>query len=324
MFRYWQRFVAVALVVVLPSYAAAPVDTTVRVGFVGPESSTTRRGVSAFWQRLRELGWNEGQNLVVERRWAEGRLDRLPALMAEVVGRKVNVLVTYSTPGGLAAKNATNTIPIVVATMGDPVGTGLAASLVHPEGNLTGLSLAQAEGIGGKWLELVQETVPRVSTVAVIGNPQSPFVRNVVKELELIAPTRHLKLLVVEVDRPEAIDSAFLRARQAQAVLIPADPLMVSNRARVVALAARYRLPCMYGLLDFVDAGGLMAYGPDTAIMFRRAAEYVDKILRGTKPADLPIEQPTKFELVVNLKTAKALGLAIPESVLLQANEVIR
>ena len=160
--------------------------------------------------------------------------------------------------------------------------------------------------------------------MAVIGNPQSPFVRNVVKELELIAPTRHLKLLVVEVDRPEAIDSAFLRARQAQAVLIPADPLMVSNRGRVIALAAKYRLPCMYGLLDFADSGGLMAYGPDTAVMFRRAAEYVDRILRGSKPADLPIEQPTKFELVVNLKTAKALGLAIPESVLLQANEVIR
>jgi putative ABC transport system substrate-binding protein len=182
----WQRFVVIALVMALPGYAAAVDKAAARLGFVGPESPTARRGLSAFWQRLSEPGWNEGQNLIVKRRWADGRIDRLSALMAEVVARKPDVLVTYGTPGGLAAKNATNTIPIVVAIMGDPIGTGLVTSLVHPGGDLTGLSLALAEGMGGKWLELIQETVPRVSTVAVIGNLQSAFVRNLVKQLSTL------------------------------------------------------------------------------------------------------------------------------------------
>ncbi len=309
-----------------PVRAADPAQKVVRLGFVGPESpSTTVRGVTAFWDRLRELGYVEGQNLVIETRWAEGRIDRLPALMAEVTERKVDVLVTYSTPGAVAAKSATNTIPIVVASMGDPVGTGLAASLARPGGNLTGVSLGWGEGIAGKWVELLQETVPHLSTVTVIANPESPLVRNLAMEVKAIAPTRGVKLLFFEVREPGMLDPAFRQARrQAQAVLVLADPLTVHHQRRITALAAKYRLPAMYALRDFVDAGGLMAYGVDQATLFRRAAEYVDRVLKGAKPADLPIEQPTQWALAVNLTTAKALGLTIPESILLRADEVIR
>ncbi|MGH2361296.1 MAG: ABC transporter substrate-binding protein, partial [bacterium] len=319
---------ALAAAVLAPPLARAadPAQRIVRVGFVDPESpSTAVRGVPAFWQRLRELGWVEGQNLVIETRWAEGRIDRLPALMEEVVGRKVDALVTYSTPGALAAKNATSTVPIVVALMGDPFASGVADSLARPGSNLTGLSLAWGEGIAGKWLELLQETVPRLSTVAIIANSDSPLSRGLAKELEVIAPTRGLKLVIIAVREPESLDRAFKQAyREAQAVLVLPDPLTVHNRRRITALATRHRLPGMYGLLEFVDAGGLMAYGVDHTVLLQRAADYVDKILRGAKPADLPIEQPTKFELVVNLKTAKALGITIPQSILLRADEVIR
>jgi putative ABC transport system substrate-binding protein len=298
----------------------------VRLGFVSPEApSTTIRGISAFWDRLRELGWVEGQNLDIERRWAEGRIDRLAALMNEVIERKVDVLVTYSTPGAVAAKNATSTVPIVVAVMGDPIGSGVAASVARPGGNLTGLSLEWGEGIAGKWLELLQETVPRLSTVAVVANPDSKLARDLMKELDAIAPTRGLKLQFFRVREPEALDSAFKRARRAaQAVLVLADPLTVHHKREITGLAAKYRLPGMYALLDFVDSGGLMAYGVDTTVLFRHAADYVDKILKGARPADLPIEQPTQFALAINLKTAKALGLTIPESILLRADEVIQ
>jgi putative ABC transport system substrate-binding protein len=297
----------------------------VRVGFVHRAlPSTATRGVPAFWERLHELGWVEGQNLVIEARWAEGRNDRLPALMGEVLERKVDVLVTYGTEAAVAAKHATSTVPIVVAAMGDPVRSGVAASLAHPGGNLTGLSMGFAEGMAGKWLELLQETVPRLSTLAVITNP-SPIARDLAKELESIAPRRNLKLRVIEVREPEALDRALAQAgRKAQAVLVLPDPAISAHRGQVTALAAKYRLPAMYYLRDYVDAGGLMAYGSDLAVLNRRAADYVDKILKGAKPGELPIEQPTKFELVVNLKTAKALGITIPDSILLQADEVIR
>ena len=307
-----------------PPRAAEPAARVVRVGFVGTESPTTRRDVSAFWARLRELGWVEGQNLVAERRWAEGQLDRLPALMAEVLGRNIDVLVTYSTPGGLAARNATRTVPIVVATMGDPIGSGLAASLAHPGGNLTGLSLGW-DDIAGKWLELLQETVPRLSTVATIADPNSPISRAMVEKLKAIGPTRGVKVRFIEVHEPQALDRAFKQARrEAQAILVLADPFTLQYQGQITALAARYRLPGMYTFLDFMDSGGLMAYGVDNAASFRRLAEYVDKIFRGAKPADLPIEQPTKYVLVVNLNTAKTLGLTIPESIFLRANEVLR
>lgn len=305
--------------------AAEPAQRVVRVGFVDPASrSTGGRAVTQFWERLRELGYVEGQNLVIEARWAEGRYDRLPELMAEVIGRKVDVLVTYSIPAAAAAKNATSTIPIVVAGMGDPIGSRLVASLARPGGNLTGLSLGWAEGIAGKWLELLQETVPQLTTVAVIANPDNPLSRVQAKQLQAIAPTRGLKLWLTEVREPGALDRAFGQAgQQAQGVLVLPDPVIAALRGQLTALAARHRLPTIYSLRDFVDAGGLMSYAPDLGVQYRRAAEYVDKILKGALPADLPIEQPTQWTLVVNLKVARALGLTIPQSILLRADEVI-
>ena len=305
---------------------ADPAQRVVRVGFVGPGSpSSAYRGTTALWERLRELGWVEGQNLVIEARWADGRYDRLPALMSEVIERKVDVLVTYTTPAAVAAKSATGTIPIVAALMGDPVRSGLAASLARPGGNLTGLSSGFAEGFAGKWLELLQETVPQLSTVAVFENPDSPIARDLAKELEVITPTRGLKFRRIEVREPRAFDSAFEQAaRKAQAVLLLPDPMLAAHGGQIASLAAKHRLPTIYPLRDFVDAGGLMAYAPDTASMFRRAADYVDKILKGAKPADLPIEQPTQYVFVINLKAAKALGITVPESILLRADEVIR
>jgi putative ABC transport system substrate-binding protein len=210
-----------------PSRAEEPVQKVVHLGFVHSQSpATSNRGLSGFWERLAELGWVQGRNLVVEQRWAEGRYDRLPALMAEMVERKVDVIVTYSTPAAVAAKNATSTIPIVVASMGDPVATGLAASLAHPGGNLTGLSLQMAEGIPGKWLELLQETVPRLRTVAVIGNPDTPLSGLVRRPLEAAASARNLKLRFIDIRAPEALEPAFGRARRAaQAALVIPDPM---------------------------------------------------------------------------------------------------
>ena len=281
--------------------------------------------MSAFWDRLRELGYVEGQNLVVEGRWAEGHYDRLPALMAEVVGRKPDVLVTYGTTCAVAAKNATSAIPIVAVAMGEPLRIGLVTSLGRPEGNLTGLSLGWGTGIAGKWLELMQEAVPRLLTVGVIGNPDNPIGREMVKELEALAPSRSLKLRVIEVRDPGMLEHAFEQARRSvQAILVLPDAALSGNRQQIAVLAAKYRMPAMYSLRDFVDVGGLMAYAPDYAVQWRRAAVYVDKLLKGAKPAELPIEQPTQHLLVVNLKTARALGLTIPESILARADEVIK
>jgi putative ABC transport system substrate-binding protein len=298
----------------------------VRVGFVHPQSpSTVPPGISAFWERLRALGWVEGQNLVIEARWADGHTERLPALTAEVIERKVDVLVTFGTQAALAAKDTTNTVSIVGVAMGEPLRTGLASSLARPGANLTGTSVGWAEGIGGKWLELLQEAVPRLSTVAVIANSDSPIARDLAKELQAIAPTRGLKLRFIEVRDPAALDRAFEHlGRTAQAILVLPVPIMSAHRGQITALAAKYRLPAIYYLRDFVDAGGLMAYAPDLAVQWRRAADHVDKILRGAKPADLPIEQPTQWSLIINLKTAKTLGIPFPESILLRADEVIR
>lgn len=306
--------------------AVEPAQRVVRLGFVGSESpSTVARNNAAFFKRLGELGWVEGRNLIVERRWAEGHLDRLPALMADMVNRKVDVIVTASTPAAVAAKDATSTVPIVIASMGDPVASGLAASLARPGGNVTGLSLGWAEGIPGKWLELLWETIPRLTTVAVIGNSDSSLVRLLQKTLDAAAATRGVRLRHIDVREPEGQERAFEQARhQAKAAIVLPDPLTVQHRQQVASLAAKHRLPTMYGLLEFMEAGGLMAYAPDHVAMFRRAAEYVDKILRGAKPGELPIEQPTQYTLAVNLKTAKTLGLKIPESILIRADEVIR
>ena len=297
-----------------------------RLGFVDPQSaSTTPRGISAFWQRLRELGYIDGQNLIVEMRSAEGRPERLPALMKEVVERDVDVLVTWSTSAAIAAKNATTTVPIVAAVMGDPVRSGLAAGLARPGANLTGLAVGLGQGLASKWVELLQDLIPRLSTVAVIANPDTAIDRDLTNELQTIVSARGLKLRLVEVREPVTFDRAFEQARRkTQAAIVLPDPVLFSHRGQVTALAARYRLPVIYPSRDYIEAGGLITYGPDFSVMFRRAAEYVDKILRGASPGDLPIEQPTQHVLVVNLKTARALGITIPESILLRADEIIR
>jgi putative ABC transport system substrate-binding protein len=324
----WQRLVVAALALLAPlGYAEEPAQKVVRVGLVHPQSpSTAVRGVSAFWERLRELGYVEGQNFVIEERWANGQLDRLPTLVAEVIAGKVDVLVTFGTQAAVAAKKASSTTPIVGVAMGEPVRTGLVASFARPGSNLTGTSVGWADGIGGKWLELLQETVPRLSTIAVIANLDAAIIaRDLMKELGAVAPTRGLKLLLIEVREPGALDRVFDQAaRKAQAVLVLPAPLISAQRGRVTALAAKHRLPAMYYLRDFVEVGGLMAYAPDLTIQFQRAADYVDKVLKGTRPADLPIEQPTQWTLVVNLKVARALGLKIPESILLRADEILQ
>jgi len=304
--------------------AEVPAQGVVRLGYVSPLSPATHKFMP-FWERLHELGWVEGQNLVVESRSAEGRLDRLPALMADVIGDRVDVLVTYGTPGAIAARKATSSVPIVAWALSEPVRTGLAASLARPGGNLTGLSMGYAEGVAGKLLEILHDTVPRLSTVAVIVNPNNPMTRDLATDLAALASARNLKLHAIELRGPEALGGAFERARQkAEAVVVIGEPITLEHRGRVTELAAKHRLPAIYLEPSYVQAGGLISYGPDFAAMWRRAADYVDKILRGAKPADLPIEQPTRYVLSVNLKTAKALGITIPESILLRADEVIR
>ena len=317
---------AAVLIASNDSRAVEPAQKVMRLGFVGATSpSNAVPAVAAFWKRLRELGWTEGDNLIVERRWAEGRMERLPALMSEVIERHIDVLVTHSTPAAVAAKRATTTVPIVVAAMGDPVGNGLAASLAHPGSNLTGLSLGYGGGLSSKWLELLKEMLPRLSTVAVLTNPDSVMVRGLVAELKAAASAQHLKLKFVEVRASQQLDHAFEQARHAaQAIVVLPDPITINEREQIVTLAAKNRLPAMFSWPDLAETGQLIAYGPDLRVIFRRAAEYVDKILRGAKPADLPIEQPNKFVLAVNLKAAKALRLTIPESILLRADEVIR
>jgi len=307
--------------------AAESAPKVARVAFIDPYSpqGVTATETTALLVRLQELGWVQGQNLILEPRWAVGRIDRLPTLMSDVISRGVDVIVTRGTPAAIAAKNATSTIPIVIATMGDPVGTGIVTSLAHPAGNLTGLSLEATEDFSGKWIELLQETVPKLSSVAVVSNPESAYVRKIAKDLESAALKRGVKLRFIDVHEPSALASAFQQARRkTQGALVLPDPLLVAYRQQVCALAASNRLPAMYTVLEFMDSGALMAYAADSTALYRRAAEYVDKILRGAKPADLPIEQPTQFKLIVNLKTARGLGLTLPESILLRADEVIK
>jgi putative ABC transport system substrate-binding protein len=296
-----------------------------RVGYLDPESRALARwGWPGFWKRMRELGWIEGSNLIIEARFADGHIDRLPALAKELIQRKVDVIFTYSLPGARAAKDATSTTPIV-AYMSDPVGSGLVASLSHPDGNLTGVSSAWGEGRGGKWLELLQEAIPGLSTAAVIAHPEDAFSGMAAKQLKAAAATRGVKLRFIDVRESTHLERAFeLARRQAQAVIVVPGPFTNEHREEILALAARFQLPDLYGVVENGKLGGLIAYGIDSGMMYRHAAEYVDKVLRGAKPGELPIEQATHFSLSVNLKRAKSLGITIPESILLRADEVIR
>ena len=296
----------------------------VTIGFLGTSTpSAMSQWVAAFVQRLRELGWIEGHTVAIEYRWAEGRTERFAEIAAEFARLKVDVIVTYATPPVIAAKQATTTIPIVSAVMGDPIGTGLVASLARPGGNVTGLSVL-APDIAGKRLELLREVVPGLRQLALLANVSNPITALEVDEVQTAAHTLGLDVIILEIRRPEDIAPAFetLKGR-AQALYVVGDPLLATNRVRINTLALVARLPAIYNERHYVEVGGLVSYGVNWPDLFRRTGDYVDKILRGTKPGDIPVEQPTKFDLIINLTTAKALGLSIPESFLLRANEII-
>ncbi len=312
---------AVAWPLAAPAQQPAKLPT---IGFLGATTaSTDSHRTAAFVQRLRELGWIEGRTVAIEVRWAQGRSEHFAEIAAEFVRLKVDVIVTYATPAVLAAKQATSVIPIVFAAAGDPVGTGLVASLARPGGNVTGLSAQQAD-LAGKRLELLREVVHGLRRLAIMANIGNPISVLEMGEVQAAARTLGLEVATLEIRRAEDIAPAFetLKGR-ADVLYVCNEPLVNTNRIRINTLALAARLPTMHGLREYVQAGGLMSYGPNIPDLYRRAADYVDKILRGTKPADIPVEQPTKFDLVINLTTVKALGLKIPESFLLRADEVI-
>ncbi len=280
--------------------------------------------IEAFRQGLRDLGYVEGQNLVIEERYAEGRAERLPALAAELIGAKVDVFVASGAAAGLAATRAATVLPVVCVT-GDLVATGLVSSLARPGGNVTGFSLL-SEDLTVKWLELLKEALPKLARVGVLVDT-SPGVQPAQRQrAETTAPRLALGLVMLEAADADSIDRAFARAAREHVggLVVASSTVFAGRNHQIVALAEKHRLPAMYEHRDFVEAGGLMSYGPDLRDVFRRAAVYVDRILKGAKPAYLPVEQPTKFELVINRKTAKALGLTIPPSLLLRADEVIQ
>ena len=296
-----------------------------RIGLLTPYSpSDTALWHQAFRLGLRDLGWVEGKNISIEYRYAEGRSDRLPDLAADLVRLKVDVIVASVTSDALAAQKATRAIPIVMAVAGDPVASGLVESLAQPGGNITGLSQMNVELVG-KRLELLKEMIPKLSRVAVLWNPQNTASTLNWKEIQLPARQLGIRLNSMEVRSPNDFDKAFEDATRARAgaLFILPDTAIPTNLKRIAGLATRTRLPSIFHFSEFADAGGLVTYGVDRADMYRRAATFVDKILKGAKPGDLPIDRATKFELVINMKTAKALGITIPQSVLLRADRVI-
>jgi len=294
------------------------------IGYLGPSTrAIDSQRLNAFVQRLRELGWNEGRTIDIEYRWAEGRNERLAETAAEFVRRKVDVIVTSATPPTVAAKQATSVIPIVFAAVGDPVGIGVVESLARPGGNATGLSLQQTDA-AGKRLEVLREVMPGLRRLAIMANSGNPSAGLDMREAQATAHTLGLEAVTSEVLRPEDIAPAFDALKgNVEALYVCGDPLAVTNRVRINTLALGARLPTMFGAREYVEAGGLMSYGANFLDLYRRTAELVDKVLRGSKPADIPVEQPTKFDLIINLTTAKALGLKIPPTLLARADEVI-
>ena len=286
-----------------------------------PESKEAQ----AFREGLRDANYAEGRDVVIEWRSADGDYEKVPGLVADLVERKVDVIVVDSTPAALAVKRATSTIPVVATIVADPVGSGLASSLAHPGGNVTGLSTMQIE-LSAKRLQLLKEAIPRLSRIAVLWNPDTPFHAKVLENLRAVAPSLSVELSVVGARTPEELTAAFsaISRARAHALYVIGDAFFVTHRMTILKLASKARLPTIYTARQYVDAGGLMSYGANFGDLYRRSAGYVDKILKGAKPGDLPIEQPTRFELVVNLKTAKALGIKIPQSILVRADEVIR
>jgi putative ABC transport system substrate-binding protein len=326
-FRLWKRREFITL---LGGAAAWPVVASAQrtgkpptIGFLGASLSAESQRVAAFVQRLRELTWIEGSNLAIEYRWAEGLNDRYAENAAEFVRLNVDVIVTSATPPTLAAKHATEVIPIVFAAVSDPIGSGLVASLARPGGNVTGMA-NQISDTAGKKIELLREVIPGLRRLAIMANVGNPASVSDMREAQAAARTVGLEITTSEIQRADDIALAFESLEDhADALYLSPDPLMNTNRTRINILAAGGRLPTMHGSREYIESGGLMSYGPNLPNHFRRAADFVDKILRGAKPADIPVEQPTKFDLVINLTTAKALRLKIPESLLLRADEVI-
>src|SRR6202163_1893637 len=320
-----------ALTAPFASFAQPQMAKVSRIGILSPGApfdagrnpSALAVLFGALRESLRELGDVEGQNIAIEARWAEGNHDRLPALAAELVGLKVDVIVTYGTPASQAAKRATGTIPIVMAGIIDPVASGLVTNLARPGGNVTGQSMMSPDLVD-KQLEILREVLPKVSRVALLANPANPGNLPQARHAQDAARALGVRLQLLEASGASEIDSAFaaMTNEPAGAFIVLVDAALLDHRIRIADLAARRRLPAVYGLRE--EAGGLMAYGPNRLVMFHHAATFVDKILKGAKPDDLPIEQPTKFELVINLKAAKALGLTIPQGLLLRADEVIQ
>ena len=311
---------------VAPLGGAGQQPKQVRIGYLsGNPPADTQDAIDAFRTKLRALGYIEGQNLLIESRYAEGRYEQLPQLAAELVQLSVDVIFVYSTPGTLAAKYATSTIPIVFAGVSDPLIAGLVATLPRPDGNVTGVTLINPE-LSAKRLSLLKEAVPAASRVAVLANPNFPASSSMVAETRHEAQALGVEIQVLEVREPQEFAKAFetMTAAKAHAVVVLPDPMFVAQRRQIVELAASSRLPAMYHLRQFVEAGGLIFYGADYVEAFQQAAELVDKILKGRKPADLPVEQPWRFSLAINLKTVKALGLTIPPALLFQADEVIK
>jgi putative ABC transport system substrate-binding protein len=313
------------LIAPLAAVAQQKAMPVIGVLYAGSPRSSSAPFMDAFRQGLSEAGYVEGQNLAIEYRWAEGHYDRLPALAADLVGRKVDLIMASSPPSALAAKSATSTIPIVFRSGADPVRDGLVASLARPGGNLTGVSFI-ADELTAKRLELLSELAPRAGVIALLMNPNNATAERVIRDVQEAARTKGLKLHVLKASSESEIDTAFASLVQlhAGALVVGADPFLSGRREQLVALASRRAVPSIYAWREFAASGGLISYGPSLTSAFRLVGHYAGKVLKGAKPADLPVQQPTKFELVINLKTAKALGLTIPQSLLLRADEIIQ
>ena len=297
-----------------------------RIGFLGNSTAALEENlIGPFREGLRDLGYVEGKNIVIEWRWAEGKYERFPSLIVELIASKVDLIVTAGTPATQAYQKARTSIPLVMVAVGDPVGTGIVASLNRPGGNITGLTSISPE-LEGKRIELLREVIPKLSHIAVLWNPKNAFHTIENKEVEAAAAALRMKVLYLGVEAQEQIGNAFAQILKERpgALLVLADRVFLHNRVLIMDFAAKHRLPGVYAYVELVEAGGLMSYGPNYADMHRRAATYVDKILKGTKPADLPVEAPIKFELVINLKAAKQIGVTVPPLVLYRADKVIK
>lgn len=323
-----RRFIgfAAATLLAAPFRAGAQSSARVyRIGFLGNSTAALEANlVKPFRDGLRDLGYVEGRNLAIEYRWAEGNYKRFPKLVDELLAAHVEIIVTAGTPAAQAVERATRTVPLVMVAVGDPVGTKLVATLAHPGGNATGLT-SIAPDLEGKRLELLTQVAPHVSRVAVLWNPDNAFHVGAERQAQEAAQVLHLDVVSVQVRTARDFDAAFdaIASRGAGAMSVLADRVFLHNRTRIVEFAANRRLPAVYPYRELVDAGGLMSFGPDYADMHRRAAAYVDRILKGAKPADLPIEQPKQFELVINQRAARALGITVPNALLLRASDVL-